>query len=102
MLGAFAFAGERGRAPVAVRAFNPKLEPDGYEPLGRVLETNTDDWPFLVDSVSAALQARGEQVARLVHPIMGISREDGKITSVSHARNAVHRESVMHYDLARG
>ena len=101
VLGAFAFAGERGRKPVAVRAFNPRLEPDGYEPLGSVLETNTDDWPFLVDSVSAALQARGEQVVRLVHPIMGISREEGKITAVSHARNAVHRESIMHYDLGR-
>ena len=66
-----------------------------------MLETNTDDWPFIVDSVSAALEKRGEHVARLVHPIIGISREDGRITSVSHARNAVHRESVMHYDLTR-
>ena len=66
-----------------------------------MLETNTDDWPFLVDSVSAALQARGEMVARMVHPIMGVAREDGKITAVSHARNAVHRESFMHFDLGR-
>ncbi|HET6551660.1 MAG TPA: NAD-glutamate dehydrogenase domain-containing protein, partial [Solirubrobacter sp.] len=71
------------------------------EPLGSVVETNTDDWPFLVDTVSAALESRGEQVARLVHPIIGIAREDGRITSVAHARNSVHRESVMHFDLAR-
>ena len=32
---------------------------------------------------------------------MGIAREDGRITAVTHARNAVHRESIMHYDLAR-
>ena len=101
VLGAYGFANERGRAPIAVRAFNPTLGDEGYEPLGSVLETNTDDWPFLVDSVSAALERRGEQVARLVHPIIGISREDGHIASVSHARNAIHRESVMHYDLAR-
>jgi glutamate dehydrogenase len=101
VLGAYAFARERGTKPVAARAFNPTLERDGYEPLGSVLETNTDDWPFLVDSVSAALQARGEQVVRLVHPILGIARENGQITSVSHARNAVHRESIMHYDLGR-
>ena len=91
VLGAYRFAGSRGRNPVAVRAFNPTLSTDGYEPLGSVLETNTDDWPFLVDSVSAALEARGEHVARIVHPIIGISREDGKISAVSHARNAVHR-----------
>src|SRR3954447_21897718 len=101
VLGAFAFACERGRAPLAVRAFNPELERDGYEPLGSVLETNSDDWPFLVDSVSAALDLRGERVARLVDPIMGVSREDGRIVTVTGARNAIRRESVMHFDLAR-
>src|SRR6185436_1055692 len=84
VLGAYGFANDRGRAPVAVRAFNPTLGDEGYEPLGSVIETNTDDWPFLVDSVSAALERRGEHMAR-----------------VSHARNAIHRESVMHYDLTR-
>src|SRR5690349_23777374 len=101
VLGAFAFANSRGRAPVAVRAFNPTLDEDGYEPLGSVLETNCDDWPFLVDSVFSALEARGEHVVRIVHPIIGISRSDGEIVGVSHARNAVHRESVMHFDLTR-
>src|SRR5689334_16612039 len=101
VLGAFAFANDRGRAPVAVRAFNPTLKADGYEPLGSVVETNSDDWPFLVDSVSAALDARREQVVRLVHPIIGITREDGRIAAVTPARNAVHRESLMHFDLAR-
>src|SRR3954466_4593585 len=36
-LGVFAFASGRGRAPLAMRAFNPELERDGYEPLGSVL-----------------------------------------------------------------
>src|SRR3954454_10024782 len=101
VLGAFAFADGRGRAPLAVRAFNPTLERDGYEPLGSVLETSSEDWPFLVDSVSAALEQRGERVARLVHPIFGVSREDGRIDQVTGARNAIRRESVMHFDLAR-
>src|SRR5262249_7014864 len=99
--GASRFAADRGRAPLAVRAFNPTLEQDGYEPLGSVLETNSDDWPFLVDSVSAALDLRGERVARLVHPIMGVTRENGKIETGTGARNALRRESVMHFDLAR-
>ncbi|HEX5780534.1 MAG TPA: hypothetical protein VFX80_01370, partial [Solirubrobacteraceae bacterium] len=75
VLGAFEFASSRGEEPVAVRAFNPTRDEHGYEPLGSVVETNTDDWPFLVDSVSAALERRGEHVARRVHPIIGISRE---------------------------
>jgi glutamate dehydrogenase len=97
----FEFSSARGRRPIAVRAFNPTRERDGYEPLGSVLETNTDDWPFLVDSVSATLEERHERVVRLVHPIVGITREDGRIAGVGHARNAIHRESVMHFDLQR-
>ena len=60
----------RGRGARRVRASPPRAArsrwrcarstrrstSDGYEPLGSVLETNTDDWPFLVDSVSAALE----------------------------------------------
>src|SRR3954467_7773371 len=74
VLGAYRFADSRGRRPVAVRALNPTLSTDGYEPLGSVLETNTDDWPFLVDSVSAALEARGEQVGRLAPPLLRRTR----------------------------
>jgi len=57
VLGAFALAAERGTAPAAVRAFNPTLAEHGYAPAGSVLETNTDDLPFLVDSVTGALHA---------------------------------------------
>ena len=51
VIGAFEFASARADEPIAVRAFNPTLAEHGYEPLGSVVETNTDDWPFLVDSV---------------------------------------------------
>src|SRR5215217_6653675 len=53
IVGLFDFASARGEAPIAVRAFNPSLEEHGYETPGSVVETNTEDWPFLVDSVSA-------------------------------------------------
>ena len=59
IVGAFEFASARGAEPIAVRAFTPTLEEHGYELPGSVVETNTEDWPFLVDSVSAELRARG-------------------------------------------
>ena len=55
VLGAFELAASRDGAPIAVRAFNPTRAEHGYEPGGSVLETNTEDLPFLVDSVSAEL-----------------------------------------------
>jgi glutamate dehydrogenase len=100
--GAFEFASARGDEPVAVRAFNPTLAEHGYEPLGSVVETNTDDWPFLVDSVSGELEHRGHEIARLLHPVIGVERdEQGRIASVGRAREAPHRESIMHFDLGR-
>jgi glutamate dehydrogenase len=102
VVSAFDFASARGDEPVAVRAFNPTLAEHGYEPLGSVVETNTDDWPFLVDSVSGALESHRLEVVRLLHPVIGVERDgDGRIVSVGRARDAQHRESVMHFDLGR-
>ena len=72
--GAFELAGARNGAPAAVRAFNPTLEEHGYQPAGSVVETSTPDIPFLVDSVSEELLARGLRVVRNPHPIVGLRR----------------------------
>jgi glutamate dehydrogenase len=100
--GVFDFTDGRGAEPLAVRAFNPTRDKDGYEPPGSVVETNTEDWPFLLDSVSAELQAHGVRVQRVLHPIVGTERDaEGRITAVLHPREASTRESVMHFDLDR-
>jgi glutamate dehydrogenase len=48
----FAFADSRALQPSVVRVFNPDPETEGYRAAGTVIETNTDDSPFLVDSVT--------------------------------------------------
>src|SRR3954466_2735560 len=102
IVGAFEFAAARGAEPIAVRAFTPGLEEHGYEAPGSVVETNTEDWPFLVDSVSAALRSRGLGIHRVLYPIVGVERDaDGAIEAVLHPREASRRESVMHFDLDR-
>ena len=74
IVGLFEFASARGEQPIAVRAFTPTLEEHGYETPGSVVETNTEDWPFLVDSVSAGLRAHGLGIQRVLHPILGVER----------------------------
>ncbi len=102
IVGAFDLADRRGSDPLAVRAFNPTLQADGYALPGSVLETNTPDSPFLVDSVSAELDARGLTVREKIHPVIGAERDEaGRITSVLHARETDSRESVMHFELER-
>ena len=102
LLGAFELAAGRDGAPIAVRALNPTRAEHGYEPAGSVLETNTEDLPFLVDSVSAELLARGLSIARLLHPIVGTERDpDGRIARVLRPAGAPAVESVMHFELDR-
>ncbi|WP_228431162.1 NAD-glutamate dehydrogenase [Baekduia soli] len=99
--GALDLARSRGSAPVAVRAFTPNRAEHGYEAAGSVLETNTDDLPFLVDSVAGELGARGLDLRRMAHPIVGVRRDAaGVITAIEHARDAP-RESIMHFELGR-
>jgi glutamate dehydrogenase len=99
---AFAFADARGAHPSSVRAFDPTVGDDGYDTVGSILETNTDDSPFLVDSVQEELLARGIGVRRLLHPVVGTIRdEEGRIERVMSGRDASHRESVMHFELDR-
>jgi glutamate dehydrogenase len=102
LLGAFELAASRDGAPMAVRAFNPTQAEHGYQPGGSVLETNTEDLPFLVDSVTAEIQARGLGIVRLLHPIVGTERgPDGGIARVVAPRQAPATESVMHFELDR-
>src|SRR3954468_24476919 len=99
--GAFALADDRDGAVAGVRAFTPQRTEHGYDAPGSVRETNTDDLPFLVDSLAAELAARGLKVVRVTHPILGVRRDGrGRIASIEHPRDAP-RESVMHFQLDR-
>ena len=98
----FDLADGRGLHPSVVRVYNPALATDGYETTGTVVETSTDDSPFLVDSVTEELAARGLSMRRILHPVIGTSRDEaGHLERVLSARDASHRESVMHFELDR-
>ncbi len=99
---AFDLADRRGAHPSAVRVFHADVATDGYDTVGSIIETSTDDSPFLVDSIQEELLARGLGVSRLLHPVIGTIRdENGRIERVMSGRDANHRESVMHFELDR-
>lgn len=90
--GLLAFVDAR-RDPVAVRVVDG---PDG----STVLEANTADSPFLVDTVRGAIAAEGLSVKTLLHPVLGIERAaDGSIVRIGTARGAPARESVMRVEV---
>jgi glutamate dehydrogenase len=99
---AFAFADSRGTQSSIVRVFDPDEGTDGYATVGTVVQTSTDDSPFLVDSVHEELLTSGLGIRRLLHPVIGTIRDEhGRIERVMSGRDASHRESLMHFELDR-
>ena len=67
--GVFDFAAARGERPIAVRAFTPTRQEHGYETAGSVVETNTEDLAFLLDSVRGVLQAKAGRIQDRRRPL---------------------------------
>ncbi len=101
-------AGHRPQGTANVRLFTPTQDHDGWTCGGRtVVEVVTDDMPFLVDSVSMALDAAGHIVHQVMHPQFVVRRSlDGELREVlddAAATDAhdVDRESWMHVEIDR-
>ena len=63
-------ASTRPLGTAAVSVFNPTVEAEGWRSEHTVVQIVTDDMPFLVDSVNAAVAASGRAEHLLVHPVL--------------------------------
>ncbi|NII10247.1 NAD-glutamate dehydrogenase [Oleiagrimonas sp. C23AA] len=95
-----AFMQRRPGGRPRVRVFNPEDEHRGWEGKYTVLQVVTDDMPFLVDSISMAVDEAGAQLHAIIHPVLGVRRDsDGTLQALDeHGANA---ESVMHLEIDR-
>jgi glutamate dehydrogenase len=95
------FAQLRAPGAAKLRVINPRIEAEGWRAPATVIEIVNDDMPFLVDSVTAALNGEGATVHLVVHPILRLGREpDGTLAALydADAGEGV-RESVMHIEI---
>ena len=69
--GVFAFVNGRPPGELAVRAYNPAPDRDGWSASGSVVDVNVEDAPFLVDTVTAEMHAFSCQVRRRAAPRHG-------------------------------
>ncbi|MDP6804483.1 MAG: NAD-glutamate dehydrogenase [Rhodospirillales bacterium] len=97
------FAATRKPKRSKVRVFNPRTEVDGWHSDHTVVEVVTDDMPFLVDTVSAALNREELVVFLVIHPIVGVRRDragrlkDAAAAAAPEGRN----ESFMLFEVSR-
>lgn len=89
------------KAGIAAVALDSFADPHGR--LTMRIAINNDDMPFLVDSISSAVAAKGIGVKRLIHPVLSTMRdEDGILQSLSRKReNADRRESFIYLETDR-
>ncbi|MCH7956500.1 MAG: NAD-glutamate dehydrogenase, partial [Proteobacteria bacterium] len=69
------FGANRTPGKAAVRVYNPSEKTDGWRSDRTVVEIVTDDMPFLVDSVTAALNRQGLIVHLIIHPVLKVRRD---------------------------
>jgi glutamate dehydrogenase len=61
-----------------------------------------DDMPFLVDSMAAAIGARGLEIYRLLHPVAAVRRESGRLASLlPPGAEGERHESLVYMEVER-
>jgi glutamate dehydrogenase len=93
--------GERRRPSQAkIRVHNPDPAVDGWSSPHTIVEIVNDDMPFLVDSVTGAINASNRVVHLIIHPILTAARDpDGRLCDVLEPGAAGTRESWMQIEI---
>lgn len=69
-----------------IRVYNPSMAEDGFVSEHTVVQIVNDNMPFLVDSVTMAINRTGRTAHWIVHPLMRVKRNaDGSIATASTA-----------------
>ena len=104
------FGSERLAGTPKVRVFNPTYDDHGWKTPHTVVEIVTDDMPFLVDSVTAAINQRDLAVHLVIHPILDVTRDEtGALHRVAPAKTSAtgrlvfqgQAESYMHVEISQ-
>ncbi len=94
----WAMAGRRKPGEAKVRVYNPSPKKDGWACDHTVVEIVNDDMPFLVDSVTSALNQEEVAVHLVIHPLIQTRRDkSGRLRGLS--TNGMN-ESFMHFEIA--
>ncbi|HEU0218772.1 MAG TPA: NAD-glutamate dehydrogenase [Stellaceae bacterium] len=94
------FGAERRLGEARVRVYNPAPAEDGWTSPHTIVEIVNDDMPFLVDSISAAINDRGGVVQLVIHPVISVSRDmQGMLTGIGAPEGV--RESWMQVAVTR-
>ena len=85
-----------------IRIYNPDPTTDGWASPHTIVEIVNDDMPFLVDSVSLAINTSGRNVHLVIHPILSVIRDPkGRLAELCDGETSGLRESWMQIEITR-
>ncbi len=98
-----AFGRKREPGKPRIHAINPKVDEHGWQSAHTVVEIVNDDMPFLVDSITMAVNRRGLTLHLLIHPILRVTRNpDGELIALLEpGASEGAAESFMHVEVDR-
>jgi len=79
-----------------IRVYNPTIAEYGFDSAHTVIQIVHDDMPFLVDSVTMAVNRSGRMVHWIVHPLLAIERDaNGRAAKVMPATlDTSHKQQI--------
>ncbi len=97
----------RDRTPgtAKVHVYNPQFEKHGWQSTHTIVQIVTDDMPFLVDSVSMALNRAGLTIHLTIHPVVKVRRDaSGRLADIlppGTTESGYTTESFMQFQVDR-
>ncbi len=87
----------------AISIYTPDFDRHGWHSPHTVIDIVTDDMPFLVDSVTMLIYQQGLAIHRLMHPLLGIERDDAGnlLRSAGRGTAGARTESWIHLEIDR-
>src|SRR5919202_1522557 len=70
------FAAERQAGRPRIRVLSPSGTEEAWVSGQSIVQIVTDDMPFLVDSITAALTGLGFDVQLVIHPVLSVQRDE--------------------------
>jgi glutamate dehydrogenase len=93
-------AARRRPGHAKVRVFNPDPVTERWSSPHTIVEIANDDMPFLVDSVTGAINAADRVVHLVIHPLVTVARDpDGRLAELRRSGDAGLAESWMHLEI---
>jgi glutamate dehydrogenase len=83
-----------------LRIYNPNIIDDNFESNHTIIEINSVDMPFLVDSIVAFLDKQSVIINNIIHPVLSVNRaKDGQFIDFEISKNSQHESLIqLHID----